>query len=87
MAKYMDGKDYLVVQGGTRNVIPVSDFLMQDEAKSDYQRQDYVVAQVDDQSAAESLDWDNYHLAVDDSYLYIKNKSGDLKRIELMDLA
>ena len=77
MARYMSGKDCVVLQGGTTSVKPVSDFVLKEGA----------VALVDNQAEAEALDWDDHILAVDDSHLYIPDKNGDLKRIPLANLA
>ena len=76
MARYMSGKDCVVLQGGEKNVKPVSDFVLKEGA----------VALVDNQAGAEALDWDDHILAVDGSHLYIPDKDGDLKRISLTDL-
>ena len=87
MAKYMSGKDCVVLQGGATSVKPVADFVLKDELGSEVETDSIPrFALVDGEGGLGELGT-SVRFAMDGTHLYIRDKDDNWKRLELTALA
>ena len=87
MAKYMSGKDCVVLQGGVNNVKPVADFVLKDELGSEVETDSIPrFALVDGEGDLGELGT-RVRFAMDGTHLYTRDKDDNWKRLELTALA